>query len=322
MKLKSLFQDKWGVFGIAIICTLLWGSAFPVLKLSNTELQIAANDPVAQIVFAGMRFLLAGLILLTFLFVTNRRQLIVKRSHLLILILFGTIQTAVQYYFFYIGLSNVSGMQGAILSSSGIFLAVILAHFYYKNDHMNWKKSVGILAGFAGIIIANWGKEFQFDFQLAGEGYMILAGLTSAVATIMTKELATGISPVTLTGWQLTIGATLLLIIGVPQLSENAIIFTGVGWGLLIYAAFLSSIAFALWTSVLKYNKAGEVSIYNFLTPVFGTILSAWLVPGESLNLMVIAAIGFVAFGIIIMNMNYSKKQIAPAGPVIKQKIS
>ena len=315
-----MFQNRWGVLGIAVVCTFLWGSAFPVLKLSNTELQIAAQDPIAQIVFAGMRFLLAGLILLAFLFITNRSQLKVKRTHLPLLILFGIIQTAVQYYFFYIGLSNVSGIQGAILSSSSIFLAVILAHFYYKNDHLNGKKAIGILAGFAGIIIANWGQEFQFDFQLAGEGFMILAGLTSAIATIMTKELATDISPVSLTGWQLTIGAILLLIIGVPQLEEGAIIFTGFGWGLLIYAAFLSSIAFALWTTVLKYNKAGEVSIYHFLTPVFGTILSAWLVPGESLNLMVIAAIGFVAFGIVIMNS--SKKQLVPVQKEIKPKAS
>lgn len=318
--MKSYFQNKWGVLGIAIICTLLWGSAFPVLKLSNTELQIAADDPIAQIVFAGMRFLLAGLILLVFLFITNRSQLKVKRSHLLILILFGTIQTALQYYFFYIGLSKVSGMQGSILSSSGIFLAVILAHFYYKDDHMNWKKSIGVLAGFAGIIIANWGQDLQLSFQLTGEGYMILAGLTSAVATIMTKELATDISPVTLTGWQLTIGAILLLLIGVPQLSEHAIIFTGYGWGLLIYAAFLSSIAFALWTAVLKYNKAGEVSIYHFLTPVFGTILSAWFIPGEHFNLMTIVAIGFVAYGIIIMN--HSKKQVAPHPTNVTKKIS
>lgn len=302
-----MFQKRWGVLAIAVVCTFLWGSAFPVLKLSNTELQIAAHDPIAQIVFAGMRFLLAGLILLGFIFFTKRSQLKVKRAQLGVLILFGIIQTAVQYYFFYIGLANVSGIQGAILSSSGIFLAVILAHFYYKNDHLNRKKALGILAGFAGIIIANWGQEFQFDFQLMGEGFMILAGLTSAVATIMTKELANDISPVTLTGWQLTIGAILLLIIGVPQLEEGAMMFTGFGWGLLMYAAILSSIAFALWTTVLKYNKAGEVSIYHFLTPVFGTILSAWLVPGESLNLMVVAAIGFVAFGIVMMN--YSKKE-------------
>ena len=318
--MKSIFQNKWAVIGFAAICAFLWGSAFPVLKISNIELQIASDDTIAQIVFAGIRFLLAGLILLVFLLFTNRKRLKVKRSHIFIVILFGFIQTALQYYFFYNGLSKVSGMQGAILSSSGTFLAVILAHFYYKNDSMNWKKSIGILAGFAGIIMANWGQEFQFQFQFTGEGFMILAGLTSAVTTIMAKELATDIHPVTLTGWQLTIGALLLLLIGVPQLSENAITFTPFGWGLLLYAALLSSVAFALWTTILKYNKAGEVSIYNFLTPVFGAILSAILIPGERMNITIFIAIALVAFGIIIMNYHRTKKSTYKNE--VKQKIS
>ncbi|WP_394233368.1 DMT family transporter [Niallia oryzisoli] len=297
-----MFQNKWAVIGIAIICSVLWGSAFPVLKISYIELQLAANDTMAQIVFAGLRFLMAGLILLLFLFFTNRNHLLVKRSHILILLLFGTIQTAVQYFFFYNGLSRVSGMQGAILSSCGTFLAVILAHFYYRDDHINWKKTIGLIAGFAGIIAANWGQEFQFHFHWSGEGFMILSGLTSAVTTIMTKELASDIHPVTLTGWQLTIGSLVLLIIGIPQLGEHSITFTPIGWGLLIYAALLSSVAFALWTTILKYNKAGEMSIYSFLTPVFGAILSAIFIPGESFNQYIVAALSLVAVGIIAIN--------------------
>ena len=78
--LISLFQIKWGVLGFAVICTLLWGSIFPVIKISNLELQIAPGDTAAQLVFAGMRFLLAGFILLVFLFITNRKQIKVKRS--------------------------------------------------------------------------------------------------------------------------------------------------------------------------------------------------------------------------------------------------
>ncbi|WP_234978467.1 DMT family transporter [Bacillus tuaregi] len=297
-----MFQNKWAIIGMAIFCSILWGSAFPVLKVSYIELHLAANDTMAQIVFAGLRFLLAGLILLLFLFFTNRSQLLVKRSHILILVLFGIIQTAVQYFFFYNGLSKVSGMQGAILSSSGTFLAVILAHFYYRDDRMNWKKAVGMITGVAGIIAANWGQEIQFHFEWSGEGFMILSGLTSAVTTIMTKELAADIRPITLTGWQLTIGSSVLLLIGVPQLSEQSITFTPFGLGLLVYAALISSVAFALWTNILKYNKAGEMSIYSFLTPVFGTILSAIFIPGESFNLFILAAVSLVAVGILAIN--------------------
>lgn len=317
--MKSVYENKWGVMVLAILCTLLWGSAFPVLKIGFTELHIHEGDTSAQIVFAGLRFLLAGLMILGFLLIKNPQQVKVKRAQIPVLIVFGISQTAVQYYFFYVGLSKVSGMQGSILNSSGIFLAIILAHFFYQDDKLNWQKIVGILVGFAGIIMANWGQELQFKFHLTGEGFMIMAGVTTAITTIMTKQLSIGIHPITLTGWQLTIGAIVLLIIGTPQLSEGAIIFTTLGWGLLLYAALLSAVAFTLWTAILKYNKAGEISIYHFLTPLFGATLSALFVPGEHFNLFILAAMALVAMGIIVINYKGKSKQAVAEEPVINQ---
>ena len=290
--MKSVYENKWTVIAIAIFCAFLWGSAFPVLKMSYKELQIAASDTSAQMVFAGMRFLLAGLLILAFKIMTNRKQLRVQRSQIPVLILLGIFQTAIQYYLFYIGLSKVSGIQGSILSSVGTFFAVLLAHFFYKNDRLNWKKSVGLCLGFTGIIAANWGQELHFQFQFTGEGFLILSGLASAIAAIMSKEMSNGIHPITLTGWQLTIGSVILMIIGMPQMSDDAITFTPLGWGLLIYAALISSFAFALWTSLLKFNKAGEISIYNFLIPIFGGILSAILIPEEQFNAFILSSHG------------------------------
>ena len=167
--MKSIFQNKWAVIGIAIFCSVLWGSAFPVLKISYREMQMDPGNPIAQMVFAGIRFLLAGLIILVFLLFTNRKHVFVKRSQVPVLILLGLFQTAIEYYFFYNGLGKVSGMEGAILSSTGTFLTVILAHFFYKNDRIDTKKAIGILAGLAGIVVVNWGQAFQFNFQWTGK---------------------------------------------------------------------------------------------------------------------------------------------------------
>lgn len=300
--METIYQKRWAVIAIAIFCSLLWGSAFPVLKISYPELQMAPDDPVAKLVFAGIRFLLAGLIVLLFLFFTDRKELFVPRNKILVLIMLGLVQTSVQYFFFYNGLAKVTGMQGAILSSSGTFFTVLIAHYFYKNDRLNWQKTLGLIAGFAGIIVANWGQELQLNFSLTGEGFMIIAGLAGAVGTIMAKELATGIHPFALTGWQLTIGASLMLLIGLPQLEDNAIVFTPLGTGLLLYSSLLSAVAFMLWYQLLKYNKAGEISIYKFVIPVSGTFLSALFIPGESLNMFILGAIALVATGIIFIN--------------------
>lgn len=306
--LRSLFQKKWSVVIIAVFCSILWGSAFPVLKVSYEELKMAPNDVMAKIVFAGARFFVAGLIVLLVIIVKNWKRILVTKRQFFILILLGIIQTSLQYFFFYNGLANVSGMQGAILSSAGTFFTVILAHYFYRSDRMSWRKTIGLLAGFMGIIIANWGQELKLSFQLDGEGYMILSGLTAAIATIMAKELATGIHPVAITGWQLTLGGGIMLLVGLPFLDEGAITFTPFGWGLFIYSALLSSTAFTLWYSLLKFNNAGELSMYKFLVPVSGAVMSAMFIPGESLNLFIYFAIALVAVGIIVVNY-HGKRQ-------------
>src|SRR5690625_126513 len=177
------------------------------------------NDTVAKIVFAGMRFMLAGLILLVGILLVNRKSLLVTRRQVPVLIIFGVVQTALQYFFFYNGLAKTSGMQGAILVSSGTFFTVLLAHFFYSNDRMNWQKAIGLIAGFGGIIVANWGQEFQLSFQLTGDGYMILAALTGAIATIMLNEMESGTHPFELTSWQFNIVSVLILVICLPQMN-------------------------------------------------------------------------------------------------------
>ena len=309
--MKGIFEKKSSVIAIAVFCSVLWGSAFPVLKVSYEELQMAPDDIIAKIVFAGLRFLLAGVIVLVFLLFIRPKNILVTRRQFIVLIILAVVQTSLQYFFFYNGLAKVSGMQGAILASSGTFFTVILAHYFYRNDRLNFKKTFGLVAGFSGIVIANWGQELQLSFEWTGEGFMILSGITSAIATIMAKELAIGIHPFAVTGWQLSIGATIMLLIGIPQISQNAIVFTPFGLGLLIYSALLSAIAFALWYSLLKYNNAGEISMYKFIVPVSGAVLSSIFIAGENLNLFILAAIAMVAIGIVVVN--YKGKKLAYA---------
>src|SRR5699024_11139600 len=110
------------------------------------------NDTVAKSVFAGMRYMVARMVLIVGILLVNQKALLVTRRQVPVLIIFGVVQTALQYFFFYNGLAKTSGMQGAILVSSGTFFTVLLAHFFYRNDRMNWQKTVGLIAGF-GVII-------------------------------------------------------------------------------------------------------------------------------------------------------------------------
>jgi len=299
---RHYLTNKYWVIFIALFCAVLWGSAFPVLKVSYAELRIAPDDRYAIIVLAGIRFFIASLLIFALIIIGIRKSPKVKIVMLPQLLLLGLLQISLMYFFFYNGLAHTSGMKGAILSSAGIFFVVVLAHFVYVDDRLDWRKILGLIAGFAGIILINSGKNFTFDFSWQGEGFMILSGLVSSLGTILAKRISKEVHPFILTAWQMLLGSLLLIAVGLPSLKPHAMVFTNKALLLLFYSAFLSATAFSLWYAILKYNKAGEISIFKFMTPVSGTMLSALFIPGERVTLNMFVALALVALGVIIVN--------------------
>lgn len=309
MNTKKHLTNKKIVILIAVFCSILWGSAFPVLKVSYKELNMAPDDMIAKIVLAGMRFLLAGIILSLLLTVVMKMSMKVRKKDISKLLLLGVLQTVLQYFFFYNGLAHTSGMKGAILNSIGNFFVVLLAHYIYTDDKINKGKIIGLITGFGGIVLVNWGKSFSLDFSFSGEGFLMIAGLVGAVGTIVAKGISKDIHPFLMTAWQMILGSMILIAFGVPYLKPAAITFTPKGWILLIYSAFLSATAFSLWYSILKYNKAGEISLYRFVIPISGAILSAIFIKEEKFNVYILLALALVTLGIIAINYNPNRSK-------------
>lgn len=272
------------------------------MKVSYIELGLAPDDRYAIIVLAGLRFFIASLLIFALIVGGIRQSPKVQRKMLPQLFLLGLLQISLQYFFFYNGLAHTTGMKGAILSSAGIFFVVVFSHFVYTNDRLDWRKTLGLIAGFAGIVLINSGKHFTFDFSWQGEGFMILSGLVSALGTILAKRISKTLHPFVLTAWQMGLGSLVLIAVGLPNLKPHAMVFTNKALLLLFYSAFLSATAFSLWYAILKYNKAGEISVYKFMTPVTGSILSALYISGERLTLNMFIALVLVALGVIIVN--------------------
>ena len=82
--------------------------------------------------------------------------------------------------------------------------------------------------------------------------------------------------------------------------------------------AVISSVAFSLWTLLLKYNPVGTVSIYGFTNPVFGVILSALFLGEQAFTLQNLGALILVSLGIIVVN----RVTTVPAGENPKRETS
>lgn len=305
MKNETLWMNRGFVAIMAIIACVLWGSAFPVLKLTYGELQLQASDSITRLFLAGSRFFIAALLLFFLASFVLKQSLKLDRRWWKPLFFLGLAQTALQYYFFYNGLAHTGGIKAAVLNAVGNFLVVIVAHFVYTNDRLNMGKAIGLITGFAGIILVNWQggtTGFSWDLSFKGEGFMLLSGVASVYGTFQAKKLAQNLNPIIINAYQLLIGSILLLIVGIPSFVSRPLQTTPFFWILLLYSAFLSAAAFSIWYTLLRYNKAGEVTLYRFVIPISGAFLSALILPEETLTSAVLIALGLVALGLIIVN--------------------
>lgn len=296
----------------AAVCTFLWGSAFPFIKLGYAA--FAVEGPFSQILFAGLRFALAGLLLLAVLTVRGRRVPVPPKGSRLSVLRLGLVLTAGQYFFFYLGLANTTGVRGSIIQGMGTFLTVVLAHFWFHGkdgDRMTGRKALGCIVGLLGVVLANF-EGTQGGFSFSGEGLMLLATVLFAVGSLFSKDVTKTVDPFCATGWQLLLGGLVLTLIGLLGGGRLCAPASFSGWGIFLYLAALSSVAFAIWTRLLQKFAAGRVAVYNFLTPLFGVLLSACLL-GESLSgAQIVLALLLVCLGIVLVNLPARRVLSAP----------
>jgi len=294
----SLYQTRSGVFALATLCCILWGSAYPAIKNGYALLHIAPSDIASQMLFAGWRFALAGAILLMVATAMKKQILALSRRQMGQVALLGLTQTAIQYVFFYIGLAHASGVKSSIMNATGVFFSVVLAHFIYANDRLSARKLLGCAVGFLGVVVVNLGGgALGFDFSLLGEGFVIIAAFVLAAASIYGKHLSASMDPMVMTGWQLLVGG--LILTGVGMAGGGRLEgFNPQSGALLLYMALLSSVAFAVWSLLLKHNPVGMIAAFNFLVPVFGVALSAIFLGESLLRWSYLAALALVCGGI------------------------
>jgi drug/metabolite transporter (DMT)-like permease len=271
----SFFTKPWVVVSLATLCCLLWGSAYPAIKNGYALFNIEATDIPSKMVFAGYRFIFAGLLLLVMSAVGGKRIFNFTSRQFGQISLLGLTQTSIQYVFFYVGLAYTTGVKGSIMNATGTFFSVLLAHFIYHNDQLNMRRVAGCLIGFAGVMVVNFKPELMdFSFTLLGEGFVVIAAFILAAASIYGKRISQHMDSVLMTGWQLFIGGVVLVLAGYVT-GGTLHGFTWLSSALLAYLVVLSSAAFSLWSLLLKYNRVGMVTVFNFLVPVFGAVLSA-----------------------------------------------
>ncbi|AUJ83210.1 MULTISPECIES: DMT family transporter [Enterobacter] len=297
-----VFARRHVAYACATLCCLLWGSSYPAIKSGYELFQIATDDIPSKVVFAGYRFLFAGALLLLFALAQRKPIARLTPAQFGQLTILGLTQTSIQYTFFYIGLAYTTGVNGSIMNATGTFFSVLLAHFIYHNDKLSYNKTLGCILGFAGVMLVNFHSGLsEFHFVWNGDGFVVLAAFILSAATLYGKRISQTVDPTVMTGWQLAIGG-LVLVIGGYVTGGTLEVHSFTAAAVLGYLTLLSSVAFALWSVLLKVNRVSMIAPFNFVVPVAGTVLSAIFLGENILDIKYAIALVLVCSGIWWVN--------------------
>ena len=212
----------------------------------------------------------------------------------------GIINLVIPFFLIAYGVQKVQSNLAAILMASTPLTAAGLAHFFIKNEKINFVKSLGILIGFSGIvflffddILINENNIFSAFLILFGSCFYVVGGLLTLKISNKKNENVTAsiliwgtlvLLPVSLffeQPWNLT-----------PRLDSTlALIYLGI---------FSTGIAWLLRFYILKHNGLVFQAQVAYLIPIFGVILG-FLILNEAITPKVIITLIAVIIGIYIV---------------------
>ena len=268
--MKGFLRTKTAAVLLSVLCTLLWGTAFPFIKLGYAAFEVADGDVGAMLLFAGCRFFLAGLMVLPVI-AFQRARVLPQKGDVLPIAVLGLVLTAGQYFFTYIGLGFTSGANTSIITACASFLTVLCG---------------GSVSG----------------ETLFGDSMILVSTVCAAAGNLLSKKAAAGRNPLLVTAWQLLLGGGILVAVGL--IWGGRLNFSSVrGIAILLWLAFVSAAAFSVWTALLKYHPASKISVYTLLIPVFGTALSGLLLGESVFKIETLLALLLIAAGIVLVNI-------------------
>lgn len=230
-KKTELLQKTWVVCALALVCTFLWGSASPCIKLGYAFFRIPSGETWTQVLFAGMRFVLAGILTVLIGSLLQRKVLVPTTASAPSIVKLAIFQTILQYIFFYIGLAHNSGVKASIINGSNTFFVILVSALIFRQEKLDLKKVLGCIIGFAGVIVVSMnGQKIDMDLSLMGDGSLFLCALSYAVSSCLMKKYSKKDNPVMLSGYQFILGGIVMVLLGfgmggrIPHVSVSALL--------------------------------------------------------------------------------------------------
>lgn len=284
----SVHDNKLTYYSTVAVFVLLWSSAFAAGKIA-----LEVSPPQ---LFLGVRFLLAGVLMLGFAVMSGAYRPIGVSGWVKLAIL-GVINQAGYQGLAWVAMEDVSSALVAVMiSMNPIFVAILAVPML--GERMSLRRGLGLALGLVGVVIV-----LNSRITVSGEGItgiliMVVSLASVVLGTVLFKKFDLK-APISVTvGGQFLSAGVLLLSIGLMTEDINQIAF-GADYALVMaYIVFGVSIGgVGLWFYLLSHGNASDASALHFLMPPFG-LFFGWVLLGEESALGDFLGIIPIALGI------------------------
>jgi len=290
----------------AVIACLLWSTAYAGIKLG-----LQYDSPFH---FAGLRFIIAGLMILPFS-VRPKIYIGLVRKHWKVILFVTFLQMIVNYAFFYQGLTLVPGALGAVIAGSQPLVTAVVSSIMQKGDKLTRGKIFTIIFGLSGVIMISAGRQaFKFGtpIELLGVFMILIANIGAATSNVVVSLKSNGINPFVLSSSTIFTGGVILYLVSIPLEGPPHFSFPAEYWLILLWLSFMAAAAFSLWFKLLQRPgvKVSELNLMKFLIPVVGAILSWLLIPDEKPEWLTVSGMVIITISLILF---YRRIKNAPS---------
>ncbi len=297
-------MKKFQIHIIAFVSMFFWGMSYVWSKIV-----FEVYSPLTTIYF---RLLISFVVLFLFGYVTGLLKPVQKKDRWLFL---GSALLNPFLYFIgeNYGLSFVSASLSSIIVSTIPLFAPFAAYYFFK-ERLQVVNIIGLSISFGGLLLIIVNKDFGLNANLWGIALLFLAVFSAVFYVVALKKLTQKYNPVTIITWQNMLGSLyflpFFLFIDGPKFVTIRPGFLPVV-SLLMLGVFASSVAFVLYTYVVKYLGVIKSSLYTNLIPVFTVVFSFYML-GEQFSTKKIIGMFVVIIGVILSELGktQSSKEI------------
>jgi len=279
---------------LAAVC-FLWGTTYLAIRVGL--------ETLPPLLFAGMRFLTAGVLLFLFVRFVRRARLPKGREWLdqavvglmLLGIGNGMVVLAEQW---------VPSGAAALLVATSPFWVVGLERILPTGERASLRAIIGLVLGFVGLVLLvapHLSGTSLNGYYLLGAAAIQFGCLSWSGGSVYSKHHSTGISPFMAAAIQMLIAGVALTVIGTVLGEWRTLHFSARSFSAFLYLiVFGSIVAFGSYTYAIQKLPLSIVSMYSYINPVIAVLLG-WLILSEPLGVRVIIAMTIILAAVALV---------------------